>query len=112
MTQARQRRADQQEDQVASTFLTPDEVARYREQGFLVPRFRFGGGDLERLNRDVAAVLAAHPDFRSDAVVDSHMPRPEGRHPSLMPFCVRPEVLDMIESLDGPDLMLWNTTVF
>jgi hypothetical protein len=102
-----------EEGAMASTgSLTADEVAAYAEQGFLIPRFQMGAKDTTRLRDDVLAVVEAHSDFRTRPVMMSHMPRPEDNFPSLMPFCLRAEILDMIESLQGPDLMLWSTSVF
>jgi hypothetical protein len=95
----------------ADGFLTPEEVAQYREQGFLVPRFRLDDEDFARVKADVLALIEAHPEGLADAIIQTHMPQPPGV-PTLMPFCLRPEILNMVESLDGPDLMLWNASIF
>lgn len=97
---------------MSATALTAEESSRFREDGFFIPKFRFNERDVDRLRRDVMAVVRAHPDFRTEPVTKAHMPKAGDGFASLMPFCVRPEILDMIESIDGPNLILWTTTVF
>lgn len=97
---------------MTASALTPAEVAELRERGFFVPRFRFSEDDTAALRSRALDVIRAHPDFRTRPVTNAHMPGPDDQFESLLPFCTRPDVLDMIESVEGADLVLWTTTVF
>ncbi|MGE0385579.1 MAG: phytanoyl-CoA dioxygenase family protein [Gammaproteobacteria bacterium] len=98
----------------ARHFLATAEVERFHRDGFLIPAFRFSEADVTILSRDVSRIVDLHPDKRNEPIVTAHLPNRDrqGQEFSLMPFCRREEVLDMIQSIDGPDLMLWTTTVF
>jgi len=94
--------------------LTEAEVAQFHEQGFLIPRFRFSEADAARLHAGVMRIVESNPDLRNKPITTAHMPRPTpgGGDASLMEWCAREEILDMIEDIDGEDLLLWTTSVF
>jgi hypothetical protein len=95
-------------------FLTNEEVAQFRRDGFFIPQFRFSAEDVAVLGEGIRKIVELYPERRNQPIVTGHLSHrdDEGREFSLLPFCRRSEILDMIESIDGPDLMLWTTTVF
>ena len=100
---------------VAEAVLTGEEAKRFADQGFVVPRFRFAPDVVERLRIDIADYLEANPHLTAELpITHAHIPAPDasGRDHSLMWFCLRPDLLDVIEALEGPDLILWTTSVF
>lgn len=96
--------------------LTTDELACYRRDGFVVPRFGFVGRELaelqalsDKLIRENAAILG-HPlpgahvrrDASTGMVCDG----------GLVRFATHPRLLDLIEQLVGPDVILWHSSLF
>ena len=95
--------------------LTDEQVARYREEGFAVPDWRLPDDALRRLRANYDRLIAANPDTE-DFMVGVHVadPGPMGVKgaPELLEPIRLPDVLDMVEQVAGPDLILWGTTVF
>ena len=96
--------------------LTPEEFARYREDGYLVPRYRLPDDTLAAMRRSYDELLAANSEISSDVMVGVHLETPgaQGVKGSRvwLDFAARPEILDMVAQLVGEDLILWGTTIF
>lgn len=94
--------------------LTPAEAAMYREQGFYVPRFRFDAADTAKLKSRVDRLIGRHPELHNKSIPDILQidADEEGYNREFMEFARRPELLDMAESILGPDLIAWTGTVF
>jgi hypothetical protein len=90
------------------------EISHFRQSGFVVPSRRLPADDVAALQALIMEVVAERPGMRNKPITDAHMPRrrSDGSEGSLLPFCVRDDILEMIERLEGPDLLLWTTTVF
>ncbi|WP_193183946.1 phytanoyl-CoA dioxygenase family protein [Nisaea sediminum] len=86
--------------------LTKDQVARYHEDGYVIPDFRLSPDKLERIKQLHAALLERHPEFKDycNALLDYE--------PSFREFAEDPEILDMIAQVIGPDIALWNMSFF
>ena len=91
-----------------ATSLTEDEIAQYREQGYLAP--------LPVMSEDEALALRAKLE-----TVEAGMGGPlrgDLRHKThlLFPFLAdlvrHPKILDAIEDLLGPDLLCWTSNFF
>lgn len=96
--------------------LSPDEVARYHEEGYVVPRYRLPLDTLETVRAAYDRLLADNSDIVSDIMLGPHMARPGAQGvrgaPIWLDLARRPEILDMVQQLIGPDLILWGTTIF
>ena len=96
--------------------LSAEEIARYHEDGYVVPRYRLPDEVLARLRAAYDALLAANPDISSDFMLGPHLEKPGTQgvkgSPAWLDFATRPEVLDMVEQLIGEDIILWGTTIF
>ena len=86
--------------------LTPDQVAHYHEQGFVVPDYRLDEQTLQSIRRDHGRLLAAQPEFRDNcsALLSYDM--------AFLNYARDPNILDMVEQLIGPDIALWNMSFF
>ena len=86
--------------------LTPDQIAQYREKGYVVPDFRLPKETLESIRRDHDRLLAANPAFRDNcsALLSHDM--------SFLNYARNDDILDMVEQLIGPDIALWNMSFF
>jgi hypothetical protein len=96
--------------------LTNEEQAFYRENGFIVPRYRLAADELARLQTQMRAVVAANPQLENRPIPNPHCAS-FARHGvktdgGLMEFAVKPDILDILEQISGPDLILWSGTIF
>jgi ectoine hydroxylase-related dioxygenase (phytanoyl-CoA dioxygenase family) len=93
--------------------LTETELAHYREQGYVFPKSRLPQDLLERLRAAVDAVLAKYTDVKPEDLANPHMmPPTEGAE--MNPFMAaarHPGVLDAVEQVLGPDIVLWITRI-
>ncbi len=100
--------------------LTKAEITRYHEDGLVIPSdYRVPGPMLERMRAAYDRLLAANrdnPDFSPDFILGPHLDTAgtygvEG-DPEWLEFALIPEILDMVEQVAGPDLVLWGVTIF
>jgi Phytanoyl-CoA dioxygenase (PhyH) len=93
--------------------LDNDELHHYREQGYVIPRYRLPPDLLDRLRDGVDRVLATYTDVAQEDLANPHMiPPTEGaRLNPFMEAARHPPILDMVERVLGPDLVLWITRI-
>ena len=93
--------------------LSNAEIDHYKEQGYVIPKFRLPDEHLARLRAGLDRLLATYTDVAQEDIANPHMlPPTEG--PETNPFMAaarHPQILDMLEQLLGPDLILWITRV-
>jgi ectoine hydroxylase-related dioxygenase (phytanoyl-CoA dioxygenase family) len=100
--------------------LTADEITRYREAGYLVPKFRLASGQLEAMRTALDELIARNPTVRPEKLVSAHVVAPGDRpnaegvrgHPAFMDLARDPAILDRVTDLIGPDILLWGCHVF
>lgn len=90
-----------------SQVLTAQQLEDYRQNGFLaVPRPLFAANEIEQLKQLVTAVhQKLNPKFISLTGIHHH-------DPQLLEWARRPEMLDIVEQILGPDIGLFSTTLF
>ena len=93
--------------------LTDAEVRHYHERGYVIPGFRVPAELLAELRGHVEGLLEAYRDVAPEDLANPHMlPPVDG--PQANPFMRAarlPKLLDAIEQLIGPDIVLWITRV-
>ncbi len=98
------------------TRLSEAEIATYREEGLVVPDYRLPDDVLERMRAEVDDLISRHPDVRPELLSGPH--NPWGQSAKIvgswnwLEFCRHPEILDMVEQLIGPDIVLWGSQLF
>ena len=102
--------------QARKTRLTDTEIARFRDDGLVIPDYRIPGDMLQRMRAEVDDLIARHPDVRPEMLSGAHNPWGQtakivGSRPWLE-FCCFPEIVDMVEQLIGPDIILWGSQLF
>ena len=100
--------------------LSKDEIDTYRRDGLVIPAdYRVPPATLERIDQFYQELLrknADNPDFSADFILGPHLDA-SGTYgikgdPEWLEFARIPEILDMVEQLIGPDLILWGVTIF
>src|SRR5258706_1337627 len=104
------------DQRLAPKALSAGEVAAYRREGQLTPAFRLSRDRLEQLTAAIEALIDDNPDVRPEQLVGAHVARSDdtgvrGRR-ELLDFARSPEILDMVEQIMGPDLIMWGSQVF
>jgi len=96
--------------------LTSAEIAQYHRDGFLIPRFRLSSSELEQLQRLTRKLLADNPHVLDVPIASPHVPGSGTQQvkgdPEWRQVACNVSILDMIEQLIGPDIILWGTTMF
>jgi hypothetical protein len=100
----------------ATAPLSHDELARYREQGFVVPRFRLSADRVGILREALDRVLLDNPDRRPEQLVSVHISGKNAEgvtgHNAFMDIACEREVVDAVSQLIGPDVVLWGCQSF
>jgi hypothetical protein len=96
--------------------LTENEIKTYREEGLVVPGYRLPDDVLSRLNQAVNKLIADHPGIRPELLSGPHNPYGQSAkligNADFLDFCQHPDILDMVEQLIGPDIILWGSMLF
>lgn len=98
------------------TRLSDAEIARFHEEGLVIPDYRIPDDLLARMKAEVDDLVARHPDVRPEMLSGAH--NPWGQSAKIvgswawLEFCRFPEIVDMVEQLIGPDIILWGSQLF
>lgn len=94
--------------------MTAAELAAYREEGLVVPRWRLPAALLAGMRAGLGRLVAENPHTRPEHLVLrwGGGPRALPTHADFLGFARTPAVLDLVEAVLGPDLILWGAHVF
>ena len=99
--------------------LTEAEVRTYREDGLVVPDHRLPAATLARIADAYERLLERNrgePGFSPDIILGPHLANAGGYgvkgDPEWLEFARDPAILDMVEQVMGPDIILWGMTIF
>lgn len=86
--------------------LTPDQITQYREDGYVIPKWRLSTAELDEIRAAADAMLAAQPHHADlhPALMEEGGPWPTFGH--------HPELVAMVGQLIGEDLILWSMGYF
>lgn len=100
----------------SATPLSAEEVARYHRDGQLTPAWRLSPSRLEALRAAVLRLLAARADVRPGFIALPHVPWDDAEGSALarefFEFFSDPQLLDVVEQIIGPDIILWASALF
>ncbi len=105
---------------------TPDEVAHYHREGWVIPQYRLPQDRVAHLRATLDRLIAQNPGVRPEKLVSAHIERKpgqgakgDGRNDEGVQGCrefldlaMDPEILDLVEGVLGPDIILWGAHVF
>ncbi|MBI5616637.1 MAG: phytanoyl-CoA dioxygenase family protein [Gammaproteobacteria bacterium] len=96
--------------------LSAEEIARYHDDGQLTPAWRLSDALLVRMQAALERLVEARPNVRPDFIALPHVPwdGPGGVDIAreFFEFVTRPDLLDLVEQVIGPDIVLWASAVF
>lgn len=97
--------------------ITDQEVAAYNDEGLAVPEhFRLPGPAMDRLRDAADRMIARSKD--ADIVLVAHLPDRPGvvggvaGGEEIFKVALDPSVLDLVERLIGPDIVVWGSNLF
>ena len=96
--------------------LSSSEIETYRRDGLVVPGYRVPAPQLARLRHALDRLIADNPAIRPENLISAHVARGGGERVRgsavLLDFAHDPAILDLVEALIGPDIILWGCQVF
>jgi ectoine hydroxylase-related dioxygenase (phytanoyl-CoA dioxygenase family) len=99
--------------------LQPDEVQRYRRDGWVVPSFRLPAAQVAAMRDALDELLRRNPGVRPEKLVSAHVER-AGRDngegvrgvAAFQDLAKDPAIVDLVSSVIGDDVILWGCHVF
>ena len=96
--------------------MSQSEINHYHDEGFLIPQLTLEGSEIEELKHAVDRVLDANSGIRPEQLISVHIDRlnDEGVRgdQAFFELANHPKILDCVEQLIGPDIILWGCQLF
>ena len=106
--------------------LSRDEILHYQREGYVVPAFRLPAERTLGLRATLDRLIAQNPGVRPEKLVSAHIERKpgqgahgDGKNDEGVQGCQEfldlardPAILDLVEGVLGPDIILWGAHVF
>ncbi len=96
--------------------LNPGEVAAYEDNGFVVPEYRLSGDRVQQLKDALDRVIEANPHVRPEKLIGIHIRDRQAEgvtgDSAFLNIARDEKILDMVEQLIGPDIILWGCQAF
>lgn len=96
--------------------LTVEDIAAYRDHGYLTPSYRLEPEFLQSLQQSLDQLIRDNPGVRPEKLVSAHI---EGQNDEgvkgsrrFLELAMHKPIVDMVEQLIGPDVILWGCHVF
>jgi hypothetical protein len=101
--------------------LHDDEIAHYRREGWVVPRYRLPAERVARMVEALEALLRANPGVRPEKLVSAHIEGKGGEgdngegvrgNRAFLELARDPEIVELVSGVLGEDVILWGCHVF
>ena len=96
--------------------LEASEIARYRTQGYVVPRFQLAADRVAALRGTLDRLIADNPGVRPEKLVSAHVEGDNGEgvkgSADFLALARDPEIVELVTGVLGPDVILWGCHVF
>ena len=86
--------------------LSKEEIKKYKENGYLVPKFRMPEKDLLEIERLHKKLVKKFPKFRN------YCPAILLQDKNFLKYCFNKKILNIVEKLIGKNFALWNSSFF
>ena len=98
------------------TALSEQDIANYHANGYVIPKYRLEPEFLKELQDALNTLITNNPGVRPEKLVSAHI---EGRNDEgvtgsqkFLQLAMHPPIIDLVEQLIGPDIILWGCHVF
>ena len=96
------------------------EISQFQAQGYLIPGFRLPHERVDSLRSTLDQLILDNPGVRPEKLVSAHVvgknnaANDEGVKGSkaFLELAMEPAILDLVEQLIGPDIILWGCHIF
>ena len=98
--------------------LTEEEVENYKQQGYVVPKWKYPAKSIEMMQRLVQELIEANPDHYQEQLVCPHLPQGatkpmvSERHQEFLNLAMEEGVRKILGQILGPDVLLWGSQLF
>jgi hypothetical protein len=96
--------------------LHDDEIARYRREGWVVPRFRLPPARVASMVDALETLLRQNPGVRPEKLVSAHIEGDNGEgvrgSRAFLDLARDPEIVELVSDVLGDDVILWGCHVF
>ncbi len=96
--------------------LLPDEIAHYRAEGWVVPRYRLPEAQVALMAQALDDLIRANPGVRPEKLVSAHVAGDNGEgvrgSRAFLDLARDPEIVDLVSGVIGSDVILWGCHVF
>ncbi len=86
--------------------LSENQLAQYREDGYVIPDFRLPADMLQAIRETHDRLVALRPEFTD------YCPNVLAYDLAFLNYARIPEIVDMVDQVIGPDFALWNSSFF
>ena len=97
--------------------LEPTAMEHYEDEGWIVPNHRLPSDLLSEFRQLVDDIIRDNPDIRPEDFRNLHLVGADGSNDDLeiarkfMRLATEPTLLDIVEDLIGPDILLWSSQI-
>ncbi len=96
--------------------LSSAEIEQYQSSGYVVPQFTLPAETVARLRSTVDRLIDMNPGVRPEQLVNAHIANPNAEGvrgaDELLELTRHPDILDLVEAVIGPDIILWGCHLF
>jgi ectoine hydroxylase-related dioxygenase (phytanoyl-CoA dioxygenase family) len=100
--------------------LSEAQVAHYHSQGYVIPPYRLAPERAQAMREALDELIAANPGVRPEKLVSANIVAKGGGanvegvrgHQAFADLARDPGILDLVEQVLGPDIILWGCHVF
>ena len=95
--------------------LSAEDIATFERDGLVIPGVKLPDDLMSRIGAAVDQLVADNPQLKPEQLGNPHLPTElTDVHGSddFLEFAAHPMILDAVEQLIGPDIILWSTHVF
>ncbi len=98
------------------TQLSTSEIAQYRREGYVIPRFALPAPQVAALRDALDELLRRNPGVRPEKLVSAHVEGDNGEGvrgvADFLALARDPEIVELVSGVIGDDIILWGCHVF
>lgn len=96
--------------------LTAEEIARYRQDGWVRPQFRLPEAQVTQMRKALDDLIARNPGVRPEKLVSAHIEGDNGEgvrgSKAFLDLARDPQIVELVSGVIGDDVILWGCHVF